>query len=83
MRSFARIADKEGDMLLLACYDDNPKHTLVEKIDAACVAYALRFGQRPNLALISEDADPPTIPGVRVQGLRRIGRNVVHVGVEA
>jgi hypothetical protein len=74
---------QEGDMLYLVWFDDNAKHTIEQKIAAACEAFHARYGSLPNVALVSADDNAPaSVAGVRTQVERRVQRNNVHVGIE-
>jgi hypothetical protein len=46
-----------GPMFLMS-YDDSPKRTLAEKIEAAMMAYQSRFARRPNLVLVNTNVAP-------------------------
>jgi hypothetical protein len=62
---------------------DESKRPIEAKIADACAAYVARFGVAPTVALVSEDADAPAaVAGVTTRAEKRIGRNIVHVGVE-
>ena len=67
-------------MTFLQCYEDSPKKTTAQRLDEACAAYAVRFGQEPNLILVSEQDAGATRPGCEVKAERRIGANNYHVG---
>jgi hypothetical protein len=63
---------------------DESKRPIEAKIADACAAYETRFGVRPTVALVSEDDNAPAaVAGVTTRAEKRIGRNIVHVGVEA
>lgn len=66
-------------MLLLQCYDDNPKHTAAQRIAEACAAYVARFGCAPNLVLVNERDAGVTAEGCEVRAERRIGPNNYQV----
>jgi hypothetical protein len=62
---------------------DESKRPIEAKIADACAAYEARFGVPPTVALVSEDDNAPAaVGGVVTRAEKRIGRNVVHVGVE-
>lgn len=65
----------------LMWYDDSPKHTLAQKIAAACEAYQQWFGVAPTLVLVSPD-DGPVPPGglVTTRQASNIRRNTVWAG---
>ena len=69
--------------MYLGWYDDNPKHTIAQKIADAIAAYRQRYGVLPNIALVSEaDGATATVEGIGVRVERRVQRNNVQVGVE-
>jgi hypothetical protein len=70
-------------MLYLFWQDTNPKTAIPARLEAACDAYALRFGQRPTLALLSplEAAQGHAAPaGVAVRARATLQRNTYWIG---
>ena len=75
---------QEDEMLYLVWYDENPKHSIEQKIVGAIEAFRARYGTPPNVALVSEaDAAPAAVAGVATRIERRVSRNNIHVGWEA
>lgn len=66
-------------MLLLQCYDDNPKHTVAQRIAEACAAYVARFGCSPNLVLVNEADVGAVVAGCEIKVSRYVGRNNYQV----
>jgi hypothetical protein len=66
--------------MFLHCYDDNPKKGVAQRLAEACAAYEARFGQSPNLILVSEQDASATYPGCEVKAEKRIGPNNYHIG---
>lgn len=66
----------------LLWYDDNPKVSVVQKIEAAIEAYTDRFrGVAPNVVLVNE-AEVIEYDRVTVRGVSHIRRNNFWVGKE-
>jgi hypothetical protein len=63
-------------------YDDNPKVSLVSKIEAAIDAYTRRFAISPNVVLVNA-SDVTEYQGVHVRSVDHIQRNNFWVGREA
>jgi hypothetical protein len=66
----------------LMWYDDNPKISLVDKIEDAIAAYTRRFAIAPNIVLINE-AEVTEYRGVNIQGVPFVRRNNFWVGFDA
>ena len=67
----------------LMWYDDNPKLSVVKKIEEAIAAYSDRWpGVRPTLVLVNED-ELTEYAGVLVRGVNTVRRNNYWVGQEA
>ncbi len=49
-----------GPMFLMS-YDDSPKRTFHEKVEAAMQAYQTRFARRPNLVLVNANVAPEMV----------------------
>jgi hypothetical protein len=71
---------EEDGMLYLHCYDDNPKKPTAARLAEACAAYEARFGEKPDLILISEQDAGATRDGCEVRVEKRVGPNNYHVG---
>lgn len=71
-------------MLYLAWYDDNPKHTLAQKIREACEAYQARNGLVPTLALVCPGDLAASLADalVTIQPAPTVLRNTVWIGRE-
>jgi hypothetical protein len=63
-------------------YDDNPKVSLMSKIEAAVDAYTRRFAISPNVVLVNA-SDMVECQNVRVRSVDHIQRNNFWVGLEA
>lgn len=70
-----------GTMFLM-WYDDNPKLSVLKKIEAAIQAYTDRFAMTPNVVLVNE-AEVVQHTQVAVRGATNIRRNNFWVGREA
>lgn len=68
--------------MFLMWYDDNPKLSVLKKIEAAIQAYTDRFAMTPNVVLVNE-AEVVQHTKVAVRGATNIRRNNFWVGVEA
>jgi len=67
----------------LMWYDDNPKLSVVKKIEEAIAAYSYRWpGVRPTLVLVNE-AELTEYAGVQVRGVNTVRRNNYWIGQEA
>ena len=49
-----------GPMFLMS-YDDSPKRTFQEKVEAAMQAYQTRFARRPNVVLVNANVAPEMV----------------------
>lgn len=64
----------------LMWYDDNPKLSVTQKIEAAIHAYCTRFrGTRPTLVLVNEE-EVTEFAGVQVRGVTTVRRYNYWVG---
>ena len=62
-------------------YDDNPKHTLGQRIADACEAYKARMGTPATLVLMSTEEDYGAIPaGIQVERVPTVRRNTYWAG---
>ncbi len=68
--------------MFLMWYDDNPKLSVLKKIEAAIEAYTDRFAMTPNVVLVNE-AEVVQHTDVTVRGATNIRRNNFWVGIEA
>ncbi len=67
----------------LMWYDDNPKLSVVKKVEDAIAAYSDRFhGVKPTLVLMNEE-EVTQIAGVVVRGVSTVRRNTYWVGQES
>lgn len=67
-------------MLFLVWFDDTPKRSTAQKLEAAVSAYAVRFGTAPTLILVSEADAGATWPGAEVRVERRVGKDNFQLG---
>ena len=69
----------------LMWWDDNPKHSLAQKVAAAVAVYAQCFGVTPNTALVHPDDLPPSVADIpqAVRVTQTVGRHTLWVGVES
>lgn len=66
----------------LVWYDDNPKITVTQKIEAAIAAYGHRFrGVQPTLVLVNE-AEVTELQGVEVRSATNVRRHTYWVGLD-
>jgi hypothetical protein len=72
---------RENGMTFLHWFEDSPKKGTAQRLEEACGAYEKRFGQSPNLILVSEHDAGATRPGCEVRVEKRIGPNNYQVGL--
>ena len=68
-------------MLYLIWYDDNSKTPVVDKIQAAMVAYVARFKMHPNLVLVNT-VDRTEMADMLVRCERTVPPNTFWIGRE-
>jgi hypothetical protein len=66
---------EEDGMLFLHYYEDSPKKATAQRLTEAAQAYEARFGQLPNLILVSEQDAAATRPGCEVRVEKRISKD--------
>lgn len=67
----------------LMWYDDNPKLSVVRKVEDAIAAYSDRFrGVKPTLVLMNEE-EVTQVAGMVVRGVNTVRRNTYWVGQES
>ncbi|MFL5735626.1 MAG: hypothetical protein ACJ78Q_20915 [Chloroflexia bacterium] len=69
--------------MFLGWFDDTPKKSVVEKIKEAVERYMVKFGEAPNVCLVSP-GEVVTVDGVEVKAVEYVRPNHFWVGrVEA
>ncbi len=67
-------------MTFLHWFEDNPKKNVAQRFAEACGAYEARFGQAPNLILVSEADAGATMAGCEIRAEKRVVPNNYQVG---
>jgi hypothetical protein len=71
-----------GPMFLMS-FDDSPKRTVAEKIEAAMAAYQTRFARRPNLVLVNANvASEVEVPDVAIERRSTVPPNNFWAGIQ-
>ncbi len=69
----------------LLWYDDDPRHSLPEKVRAAAAQYQARFGQAPTMCYVNPEAlgqvTRPAVENVRLAAGWRLDRNHLWMGI--